>query len=71
MSEPKPFTKAELRRFDTLTLATGSCSQVTRISARLKLRAFIEEHGKEKCDAMFAEIMKREKRKAYQVSDDR
>lgn len=55
------FTKAELKKFDNLTMATSSRHQMERITARLALNNFIKEHGKEKCDAMFAEIMKREK----------
>jgi hypothetical protein len=62
MSEPT-FTKAELRKFDRLTMATCNHDQMTRISARLDLDNFIKEHGKEKCDAMYAKIMKREKSK--------
>ena len=54
----KLFTKAELSEFDKLTMATSSRDQMERISARLKLTAFIKEHGREKCDAMFAALPK-------------
>ncbi len=50
------FTKKELRQFDRLTLAQSSINQMERIGARLRLRQFVEKHGQEKCDAMFAEI---------------
>jgi hypothetical protein len=55
-----PYTKAELRKFDRLTDQASSQNQMARISARLALNAFIKEHGREKCDAMWNEIMVRE-----------
>lgn len=59
MTEPT-WTEEELNKFDRLTMMAGSRNQVTRISGRLEVNAFIAEHGKEKCDAMFAEIQRRE-----------
>lgn len=61
MSAPA-FTKAELKDFDLLTARTGSRDQVTRILARSQLKAFVASHGKEKCDAMFAELTKKAER---------
>jgi predicted nucleic acid-binding OB-fold protein len=54
------YTQEELREFDRITLATGSPDQLTRISGRLELNKFVSAHGKDKCDAMFEEIMRRE-----------
>jgi hypothetical protein len=54
------YTEAELVDFDRLTLETSSRDQVTRIMARLRLARFVESHGKPKCDAMFAELQRRE-----------
>ena len=58
----KPYTDAELRRFDLLTLKLSSPNQLHRIEARMTIKKYIEEHGKEKCDAMF-EVLKRRDRK--------
>jgi len=33
-----------------------------RIEGRLRMRKFVDAHGKEKCDAMFAHLTKRKKR---------
>lgn len=51
------YTKAELREFDRLTMMTSSQDNFTRIKGRLQLRTFIEKHGQEKCDEMFAVLM--------------
>ncbi len=37
---------------------TGSLDQMDRINARIDIPKFIKEHGKEKCDAMYAELTK-------------
>lgn len=50
------YTETELQQFDLLTLRTSSRDQVTRIAARMELKRFIEQHGKAKCDAMFAKL---------------
>ncbi len=47
-----------MREFDRLTEMNSSLNQLERIKGRLALRAFIEKHGKEKCDAMFAHLTK-------------
>jgi hypothetical protein len=54
----KLYTAAELKAFDRLTARLSSLRQLDRIDARLKIDGFVKEHGKEKCDAMFAEIQK-------------
>lgn len=54
MSSAPTWTEEELREFDRLVDDVSSRNQLTRIDARLKMTAFVEEHGKEKCDAMFA-----------------
>ena len=52
-------TKAELARFDRLTRMCSSLRQMDRIEGRLALKKFVAEHGKEKCEAMFAVLQKR------------
>lgn len=51
------WTPNELALFDELAAGTESRDQVTRISARMRLSKFISEHGKAKCDAMWAHIV--------------
>jgi len=50
------WTKEEITEFDRLIDGVGSPDQLVRIEARLKQRDFIGEHGKPKCDAMFAHL---------------
>lgn len=52
----KRWTKDEIKKFDRLVDDQGSQNQVLRIAARLELRKFQDEHGKEKCDAMWAHL---------------
>lgn len=57
MSEQKiTWTKDELKEFDKLIEKVGSSHQVTRISARFDMDAFVKLHGREKCDAMWAHL---------------
>jgi hypothetical protein len=49
-----PWTAKELKEFDKLIRNVSSFNQLTRIAARLGMSKFVAEHGKEKCDAMFA-----------------
>lgn len=58
----KHYTAAELSEFDGITADMSSQDQMTRISARLAIKKFVEKHGKEKCDAMFEELEKRDAR---------
>jgi hypothetical protein len=51
----------ELKKFDKLTWLLSSRSQVERIDGGMKIRAFVEKHGKPKCDAMFAVLTARKK----------
>lgn len=60
----KLYTESELKQFDRLTQKLHSRDQLTRIDGRLKVDAFVREHGKEKCDAMFAVLKRRDKRKS-------
>jgi len=60
MSQPI-YTPDELLVFDELTALQSSQNQMTRIAARMAVKKFVEEHGKEKCDAMFAELQKRDR----------
>ena len=57
------WTPEELREFDDLTMKLSSKRQMDRIEARLDLPKFMERVGKEKCDAMFAYLMKRDGKK--------
>jgi hypothetical protein len=41
----------------------SSLDQMTRINARLDVRAFQAKHGKEVCDAMFEELQRRDRKK--------
>jgi hypothetical protein len=50
------FTQQEYEQFCHLSSKTSSSDQVTRINGRLKLREFIQQHGKGKCDAMWAKL---------------
>lgn len=53
------YTKEELRKFARLVDQVSSRDQMKRIQGRLAQRRFVNEHGKEKCDAMWAELQKR------------
>lgn len=57
------YTEAELKEFDRITLLMSSRDQVRRIEGRMAVSKFETEHGKEKCDAIFAEIQRREKKR--------
>lgn len=55
------WTDEELREFDMLVDMVSSRNQLERISGRLAMLKFVDEHGKEKCDAMFAYLNTRDK----------
>lgn len=57
------FTEDELAEFNARTWDQDSRNQVTRISGRLGIRELIQRHGRAKCDAMWAEIKRREYKK--------
>lgn len=57
------YTEDDIKEFDRLCENTGSGDQVTRITARMTLRKFVAQHGKPKCDAMYAELDRRQKGK--------
>lgn len=50
------WTASEITEFDSLVDDVSSASQLARISARMRMREFVDKHGKEKCDAMFAHL---------------
>ena len=52
------WTKEDLREFKKLVDMSGSRNQMMRIEARIQMPKFIEKHGQEKCDAMWAHINK-------------
>lgn len=56
-----PYTAKELAEFDRITRRMCSLNQMARIEGRVECRKFEAEHGKEKCDAMFAELQRRDK----------
>lgn len=51
------WTPEELAEFDRLTEDCASKSRGVRVIGHINMRAFIEKHGKEKCDAMWAHIL--------------
>jgi hypothetical protein len=44
------------KEFDKLIDMSESRDQVTRIDGRYRLNRFVEQHGKEACDAMWERI---------------
>jgi hypothetical protein len=56
----KPYTKKMLDEFDHLTMLECSQDQLERITGRNGIRRFINEHGRDICDLMFAELKKRD-----------
>lgn len=50
------YTEEELNEFRELVDLLGSCCNSDRITGRIRMPKFVEEHGKEKCDAMFMVI---------------
>lgn len=63
MAKKNPWTREQLRRFDALTEATSSPNGHIRVIARLDLKQFILEHGEELCNAMFAYLLERDKKR--------
>lgn len=59
-TKEKAYTAAELQRFDRLTMKLSSRDQMDRITGRIDIDKFIKEHGKDKCDAMFAALKRRD-----------
>jgi hypothetical protein len=58
-SKKLPYTKKEFDRFDYLTDKCCSRNQMQRIEGRLALTKFIDTHGLEKCNLMWAEIKRK------------
>lgn len=56
MSAPT-WTPEELAEFDRLIEDCDSKSNGVRVIGRINMRAFIEKHGKEKCDAMWVHLL--------------
>ena len=52
------YTTAELNQFRRLVRMAESPNQINRIAARVQQPEFIERHGKSKCDAMYAVLLK-------------
>jgi len=60
MSEAPKWTPEMLAEFDDLTWMVSSRDQVERITGRTRMNAFVEKHGKEVCDAMWAKLQTEE-----------
>lgn len=58
------WTDEELADFDRLTWLSSSSRQVDRIESRIEMPKFIEKHGMEKCNAMFAHLQKQPVKKS-------
>ncbi len=54
------FTAKELKQFDRLTQMMSSANQLERINGRMAVRRFEAEHGKDKCEAMYEELKRRD-----------
>jgi hypothetical protein len=57
------YTASELREFDKLTMLCSSRNQMDRIHGRLETQTFVKKHGEAKCNVMFEEIKRRDRRK--------
>jgi hypothetical protein len=57
------WTPEELAEFDKLVDEVSSRNQAIRSSARMRQNRFVNEHGTEKCDAMWAHLQARDERK--------
>lgn len=51
------WTDEELAEFDRLTSLSSSSHQMHRIESRIELPKFIDKHGMDKCNAMYAHLM--------------
>ncbi len=56
MSESKPYTESQYRKFKRLVEKAESRVQMDRIESRLDMPKFIQEVGKDVCDVMFARL---------------
>jgi len=59
------YSKKELREFDRITWNLSSPDQMTRIAARIDIKKFMDEHGREKCDEMYTALTERSPGKKY------
>ncbi len=57
------WTEAEFAQFVKLVEAGESRDQLMRIKSRIEMPLFIKEHTREKCDRMFTELLKQDKKK--------
>lgn len=56
------WTEDELKEFKRLSELSGSRHQMDRIDARIEMPKFVEKHGKEKCNAMWAHLTAKDKK---------
>lgn len=64
----KPYTAAELRQFDLITMKACSHSQMDRIRGRLAYTAFAKKHGARKVNALIVAIKDKDnKRRRHNV----
>jgi predicted nucleic acid-binding OB-fold protein len=61
--QPKPYTPAQLRAFDRVTMKACSRDQMKRIAARIEYQKFLDQLGVATCDAMYEVLRKRDERK--------
>lgn len=58
------WTDEELKEFNRLIELSGSRDQMDRIHSRIEMPKFITKHGKEKCDAMWAFLESKPRKKS-------
>lgn len=63
------WTAGEIRQFDRLVDDVSSQNQLLRIEARGDLKAFVETHGKPKCDAMFEHLKSGGKKEDFNLQN--
>ncbi|MGO3930840.1 hypothetical protein [Rhodopseudomonas pseudopalustris] len=51
-----PCTEEEFRRFEDLIFAANDARHDVRLGARADLAAFVNEHGRAKCDLMMVAL---------------
>lgn len=61
-NETPTYTPEDFAEFKKLVEMGESRRQMDRIESRLNFKPFIEKHGKAKCDLMFADLCKEDKK---------
>lgn len=55
------YSEVDLNIFDGIMLGLSSHDNGVRVLSRVRLRQFVEDHGHEKCEEMFAVLAERDK----------